>query len=139
MIVIHNANMPLVTVDHISECINKCESGEVVVTTAKCFENLYQVDDGGTLSIGPDRNSLLQALAPEAMHLDTANVIYENTSFSDKKYESYSAGMLAISMGLTVRPVICGSTNMKITTREDYQLVKIYLQNESSATVLGTE
>lgn len=132
-IIIHNANMPLVAMSNINECISKCDNNSIVTTAAKCHGFFYQISENGdTLSIGPDRSSLLHAKVPEAMYLDIANTIYNNNQFNEQKYESYTAGMLGILMGMNVKVSICGSTNMKITTKEDYELVETYLKNESN-------
>ena len=128
-VIIHNANMPLVTETNINECISLCDDDTIVTTAAKCHGFFYQIDDG-ELKIGPDRNDLMHAKVPEGMYLDVACRIYNSPKFEEKIYESYTAGMLGIILGLNIKVSICGSTNMKITTPEDYELVKIYLENE---------
>lgn len=130
-VIIHNANMPLVTTSNIIDCITNCKENTVVTTAAKCHGFFYGIDKNSkSLSIGPDRDSLLHAKVPEAMYLNVASYIYNNSMFNDKVYESYTAGMLGIILNLNVIPVICASTNMKITTKEDYELVQTYIKNE---------
>lgn len=132
-IVIHNANMPLVTISNIEECILKCDKNTIVTTVAKCNGFFYQIsEDDNSLAIGPDRNNLLHAKVPEGMYLEIANEIYNDKRFDEKKYESYTAGMLGILMKKSVVIAICASTNMKITTKEDYKLVETYFKNETS-------
>ncbi len=132
-VIIHNANMPLVTETNINECLSLCDNDTVVTTAAKCHGFFYQICNGNNeLKIGPDRNELMHAKVPEAMYLKIANDIYNNEKFNEKIYESYTAGMLGIILKLNVKVAICGSTNMKITTKEDYELVETYLKNESS-------
>ena len=129
-IIIHNANMPLVKNKNIEDCIKKC-CGEVIVTTvAKCNGFFYQICDDTRLSIGPDRESIFHAKVPEAMQLSMACELYNDQLFNAKKYESYTAGMLGIIKNKKVEFSICDSTNMKITTKEDYELVETYLKNE---------
>ncbi len=132
-IVIHNANMPLVTLSNIDECISKCTDNTVVTTAAKCHGFFYEISESdNSISIGPDRSCLLHAKVPEAMYLSIADAIYNNNQFNKKLYESYTAGMLGIIMGLNVEILICEYTNMKITTKEDYKLVETYLEHESN-------
>ncbi len=132
-IVIHNANMPLVTISNINDCIRKCVDNTVVTTAAQCSGFFYQISsDDSSLLIGPNRDCLLHAKVPEAMYLKVANKIYNDDAFNEVKYESYTAGMLGIIKGLNVELSICDSTNMKITTKEDYKLVETYLENESN-------
>ncbi len=131
-IIIHNANMPLVTLSNINDVIEKCTDNIVVTTAAKCHGFFYQIsEENEGLSIGPSRNCLLHAKVPEAMCLSVADKIYNYDEFNEKKYESYTAGMLGILMNLDVKVSLCESTNMKITTKEDYKLVEVYLENES--------
>ena len=132
-VIIHNANMPLVALSNIDECIQKCVDNTVVTTAAKCNGYFYQISESdNSISIGPDRNCLLHAKVPEAMYLSVADAIYNNNQFNEKLYESYTAGMLGIIMGLNVEILICKYTNMKITTKEDYKLVETYLEYESN-------
>ena len=131
-VMIHNANMPLVTIDNINDCFKNCVNDEIIVTTtAKCDGFFYQVD-GETLSIGPDRENLLSAKVPETLFLQTGVDIYNNPAFFEKKYESYTAGMLGILEGKKIIPVMCKSTNKKITTIEDYDFVLTYLRHENN-------
>ncbi len=134
-VILHNANMPLVTNSNIVDCINKCKNSDIIVTTAaKCNGYFYQIsnDENGSLIIGPNRENLLHAKVPETMYLSTAKEIYLSNTFDGKQYESYTAGMLAIILNKKVEVVTCKSTNMKITTKEDYELVQTYLRKEKS-------
>lgn len=133
-IIIHNANMPLVSVKNVNSCIELCDGKNVIVTSAaECNGYFYQIDNDSNLKIGPDRKCLLHAKVPETLTLKTANELYNDPVFLDKKYESYTAGMLGIIKNKIVKVSICESTNMKITTREDYELVETYLKNEKYA------
>ena len=80
------------------------------------------------LEIGPDRNEMLSAKVPEAARLSTMCKLYNDKKFSEKKYESYTAGMLGILDDMSVVPVYCESTNFKITTEADYLLADKYLE-----------
>lgn len=132
-VIIHNANMPLVTKSNIIDCINKCNDENIIVTTAAtCNGYFYQISNSkdGNLMIGPNRENLLHAKVPEAMYFKTSKDLYLSDIFDEKKYESYTAGMLGIILNKKVEFVKCKSTNMKITTKEDYELVQTYLKKE---------
>lgn len=130
-VMIHNANMPLVTYDNINDCFKNCISENIIVTTtAKCDGFFYQINGDGSLSIGPDREIMLSAKVPEVFFLKTGLDIYNNSKFFEKKYESYTAGMLGIIENKTIIPIMCKSTNKKITTIEDYDFVLTYLRHE---------
>ena len=130
-VLLHNANMPLITIENINECLKNCIDRDTIVTSAaKCDGFFYQIENDGTLSIGPDREIMLNAKVPEVFLLETGIEIYNDYEFLQKKYESYTTGMLGIIKNKKVIPVICKSTNKKITTIEDYDFVLTYLRHE---------
>lgn len=130
IIIIHNANMPMITIENISKCINLCKKGiDIATTAAKCNGYFYELEDD-KVQIGPDREKMFGAKTPEALKLGSALEIYGLDEFQKKKYESYTAGMLGIEAGKKVGIVLCDSTNIKVTTEDDYRLVSTYLSNE---------
>lgn len=130
IVVVHNANMPMVTQANIDDCIKKCEEGtDIVSTAAKCTGFFYQ-NDNGKWVIGPDREVMFGAKPPEAIRFDVALSLYRKPKFQSKLYESYTAGMLGIINGNKVDVVLCESTNIKVTTEDDYRLVSTYLSHE---------
>ncbi len=130
IIIIHNANMPMITTENISECIALCKKGiDIATTAAKCNGYFYEME-GDSVRIGPDREKMFGAKTPEALKLGSALEIYGLDKFQEKKYESYTAGMLGIEVGKKVGIVLCDSTNIKVTTEDDYRLVSTYLSNE---------
>ena len=84
-IIIHNANMPLVKIKNIEECIKKCHEEVIVTTVAKCNGFFYQKCDNMKLSIGPDRDNIFHAKVPEAMKLSMASELYNDQIFNEKK------------------------------------------------------
>lgn len=130
IVVIHNANMPMITIQNISECIIKAKNNSTVATTAaKCTGYFYQIDNEN-IKIGPDRSLLFGAKTPEALNVDMAYELYSNPKYQEKIFESYTAGMLAIDYGYKVSIVLCDSTNIKVTSDDDYKLVSTFLSNE---------
>ena len=128
VILIHNANMPLVTEENIREClINGNENNTIATSVAKNNGYFYFLKNN-KLEIGPDRNEMLSAKVPEAARLSTMCKLYNDKKFSEKKYESYTAGMLGILDDMSVVPVYCEYTNFKITTEADYLLADKYLE-----------
>ena len=130
IVVVHNANMPMVTNNNIDECVKKCEEGtDIVSTAAKCTGFFYQNDNGRWI-IGPNREIMFGAKPPEAIRFDVACDLYQKPKFQERLYESYTAGMLGILNGNKVDIVLCESTNIKVTTEDDYRLVSTYLSRE---------
>lgn len=130
-VLLHNANMPLVTEENINSCINDCKDlSDITTSVAKCTGYFYNIEQDNSLGLGPDRNNIVSAKVPEAMYLKTALDLYERDCFKEKQYESYTAGMLGIISGLKVIPVVCETTNMKVTTPDDFELVKTYFRNQ---------
>lgn len=132
-IIIHNANMPLVSEENIINCIKLCDNIDSVVTSvARNTGYFYSYNSkSNKLGIGPDRKNILSAKVPEAMFIDMAFKLYSDKKFMEKEYESYTAGMLGVITGKKVIPVVCETTNIKITTEDDYKLVRTYLKNSN--------
>jgi len=130
IVVIHNANMPMVTDKNINECIEKCCCDVDIVSTAAKCSGFFYLNANGVWEIGPDREIMFGAKPPEALRFDVACAIYRDEKYQVKKYESYTSGMLGILNGNKVDVVLCESTNIKVTTEDDYRLVSTYLSNE---------
>ena len=130
IVVVHNANMPMVTDKNIKECVEKCQNGVDIVSTAAKCSGFFYLNDDGKWKIGPDREIMFGAKPPEAIKFDIACGIYRNPKFRIKEYESYTSGMLGIINGNSIDVVLCESTNIKVTTEDDYRLVSTYLSNE---------
>lgn len=130
VVVVHNANMPMVTEKNINECIEKCKNGIDIVSTAGKCSGFFYLNDNGNWKIGPDREIMFGAKPPEALSFDVACSIYRNPKYQIKQYESYTSGMLGILNGNSIDVVLCESTNIKVTTEDDYRLVSTYLSNE---------
>lgn len=128
VILIHNANMPLVTEENIRDCLIKGNETDTIATSVAKNNGYFYCLKNDKLVIGPDRKEMLSAKVPEAARLRTMNKLYNDPKFSEKKYESYTAGMLGILDDLHVVPVYCESTNFKITTEADYLLADKYLE-----------
>lgn len=128
IVVIHNANMPMITEENIVECLRKIEQDyDVVTTVAKCTECFYELYKGDQLKVGPDRDKTVLAKVPEAVHLGTAQRLYSDPRFMCREYESYATGMVAIMAGMRVGYIYCSTINFKITTEDDYALMRLLL------------
>lgn len=129
VIVIHNANMPMVTEANISECIDKLKEGfDIVTSAAQCTGYFYEILAEGSIGLGPDREKILAAKVPEALLLNTALKLYLDKELDCKKYESYTTGMLGLIKGMNVGVAYCATTNFKITTEDDYELMHAILK-----------
>jgi len=129
-IVIHNANMPFVSTENISECLKKIEDGyDVVATVSKCQEYLFVVNKSSEPLIGPDRNDTLFIKTPEAITFKNCLELYGSNDFYNESYSSFTAAMLGVMKSMKVGYVECGSSNIKLTTEDDWLIMNAMMKN----------
>jgi D-ribitol-5-phosphate cytidylyltransferase len=130
-VLIHNANMPLISQKNLDDCIDKCTCKDCITSSVSVNTGFFYRRVGESLLLGPDRKEMLSVKVPEVVFLSLALRIYSSPKYLDEKYSSFTTGMFGVLEGKKVIPIYCESTNIKVTTEEDYQLVEVFLQNKA--------
>ncbi len=122
-IVIHDAARPFLNLDLIERLLIALENAPGAIAAAPLSDTLKSSTEAGTITETIDRANLWRAQTPQAFHfsaiLDAHRRALEagQGSFTDD-------AAIAEWAGLTVRLVPSSSTNMKITTSEDFALAE---------------
>ncbi len=123
IVLIHDAVRPLITIDAIEAIILKTIVFEACILGVKVKDTIKVVDENGNIVTTPDRNQLYAIQTPQA---------FERALIQEAYKKGAKAGFKATDDSMLVEQftdikvkVIEGSySNIKITTQEDFQMVK---------------
>lgn len=126
-VIIHDAARPLVSQELISACIQGLDEAEGVMPALPVTDTCYQSNDGRFITGRLRRNELFAGQAPEAFRFSRYLDIQDQLTEEELMTVSGSSE-LAFKNGMRVLLVPGSKTNIKVTTREDLQLVEQYLK-----------
>ena len=124
LVVIHDGARPLVTLNVIEETIKTAAEYGAAATGVKVKDTVKVVDDNDNIIDTPDRAYMRFIQTPQVfdkkLYLDAVNIVENSKDFTDDC-------MLVEAFGKTVKYVDGDYENIKITTPEDIELAKNYL------------
>ena len=122
-IVIHDGARPIISTELINICIEMVKEQKALTVVTKTIDTIKEVENGKIVKT-IDRAKLYNTQTPQAFEYDLileAHKKYEGKNFTD------DAGMIE-KMKKTVYIIDGSYKNIKITTRSDIALAKIYLE-----------
>lgn len=122
-VLIHDAARPMITAELINKTIEAVKVRKAVSVLTKTIDTIKEVQDGKVIRT-LDRTKLYNTQTPQAFEynlIKSAHDKLKGQNFTD------DAGMLE-SLGYEVYMVEGEYTNIKITTKSDIELAKIYLK-----------
>lgn len=122
-VLIHDAARPMITAELINKTIEAVKVRKAVSVFTKTIDTIKEVQDGKVIRT-LDRTKLYNTQTPQAFEynlIKSAHDKLKGQNFTD------DAGMLE-SLGYEVYMVEGEYTNIKITTKSDIELAKIYLK-----------
>lgn len=131
-VLIHDAARPLLTVEHITDCINAVRGHDGVIPVLKMKDTVYLSRDGLTITSLLDRSQIYAGQAPEMFRL---GVYYEANKrlLPDKILHINGSTEPAVMAGLDIVMIPGDEENIKITTRSDLERFerRMKVENES--------
>lgn len=128
IIVIHDAVRPLISQDIITANIVGVIRHGTAITTVPTTEALLQVtpENPDNSSIVVDRSMIARTQTPQSLRLEKFIWAHEEAIARDIK-DTVATCTLLVELGESVHLILGEGTNFKITTQEDIDLMKAYL------------
>lgn len=123
-ILIHDGARPMITREIIKNTIDKVAEKKAVSVMTKTVDTIKEVDENGKIIKTIDRSKLYNTQTPQAFEynlIKSAHEKLQNENFTD------DAGMIE-AMGNNVYIIEGDYRNIKVTTKSDLALAKIYLE-----------
>ena len=127
ILLIHNGANPLVDEKTILECIKQAKEHGAAVAALPAKDTIKEVKDGFVTKT-LDRNKLWQMQTPQAIKYSLAKHAFEK-AYNDNHYGTDDVSLVE-RLGMKVKIVESNAENLKITTKDDLERVRI-LKNSS--------
>lgn len=121
MVLIHDANRPLVTEDIISGVLAQAEIHGMAVAAIPCTDEvsaLGDLNDPTWSNKFVNRKELMRIQTPDAYSLGMVRSIFHNAT-EQQLTEIGATNVLAIKMGYTMHFALGSETNIRLTTQDD--------------------
>ncbi|MFH1895111.1 MAG: 2-C-methyl-D-erythritol 4-phosphate cytidylyltransferase [archaeon] len=132
IIVIHNAANPFVEKQTIQKCIKEAEKFGSAVAAQKVKDTIKRVDEDLMVKETLNRKELWQMQTPQAIIHHIAVKAFEK-AFSENFYGTDDVQLVERIHG-KIKIVECPYTNIKITTKEDYETAKRMMKEKTENT-----
>ncbi|MCH5230723.1 MAG: 2-C-methyl-D-erythritol 4-phosphate cytidylyltransferase [Muribaculaceae bacterium] len=127
-VLIHDAARPLVTIDLLSRCIEGLKETDGVLPVVKVKDTIYQSHDGKDIDSLLDRSTLYAGQSPESFKF--LPYLHAHLESSEKELMKINGSSeLAMLKGMKVGMIPGEEDNFKITTREDLERFKQFLES----------
>jgi 2-C-methyl-D-erythritol 4-phosphate cytidylyltransferase/2-C-methyl-D-erythritol 2,4-cyclodiphosphate synthase len=125
-VLVHDGVRPLITREHIQQCIREVQLKDAVVSAVPVKDTIKQVDASGRITAGLDRNSLWAMHTPQAFRLELLLRSHERAE--QEQYLGTDEAALVERIGHSVHVVRGDYRNIKITTPEDLPVAERFLE-----------
>ena len=122
-VAIHDAARPCITDAMVSEVFGAAVAGGAAIPTIPVFSTLKKSNDGRTIDKTVDRSHLYLAQTPQAFSREILSDMYARRGDLQPTDEA----QLAEELGHRVSMVTGSHLNIKITTRDDLDLARVFL------------
>lgn len=138
IVLIHDGVRPLISEEVIEENIESVEKYGTAVTCTPFFETPVISVSGEVVEDMPVRNYMFTAQAPQSFRLGELVKAHEKVRKTNPGYENIADSCyLYRSLGKEVHIVEGNRGNIKVTTPEDFYLLRALLQYRENEQILG--
>ena len=138
IVLIHDGVRPLISEEVIEENIESVEKYGTAVTCTPFFETPVISVSGEVVEDMPVRNYMFTAQAPQSFRLGELVKAHEEVRKTNPRYENIADSCyLYRSLGKEVHIVEGNRGNIKVTTPEDFYLLRALLQYRENEQILG--
>lgn len=124
-VLIHDGARPMISKEIIQNVMNEVTTKKAISVMTKTIDTIKEVDENGKIIKTIDRSKLYNTQTPQAFEINLIKTAHEKL-----KAENFTddAGMVEF-LGKEVYIVNGDYKNIKVTTKSDLALAKIYLQS----------
>lgn len=126
IVAVHDGARPFVSPEEIAETIEKAKKNGAVCLVAPVFDTIKKVENGKIVET-IDRNSLRRALTPQTFKVEILKKAFTPANFDENATDEC---FLVEKAGHEIFFIDGSAKNIKITTREDFEIAKVFLENE---------
>ena len=138
IIVIHDGVRPLVQSNVISENVRTAKKYGSAMTVRAVIESVVITDsDNANFSDFKKRDDTFSLTAPQSFKLNTLMNAYLNAENSEQPIPLLDSALVYTYLGNSIHIVKENNQNIKITTPEDYYILKAMLELEENKYVFG--
>ena len=127
IVMLHDANRPLITQEIISDSLVQCQKYGVAVAGIPCTEPLFVKEEDGSSHKCLPRDLLIRTQTPHTLSVGKMLWAHEE-ALSRGITNSIATGTILIELGEEVFLSIGAEQNFKLTTQEDLDLFKARLE-----------
>lgn len=128
IIAVHDGARPLVSAEEISACIEMANETGAAILTAPVTDTIKLIQDGKIINT-IDRTTLRRALTPQCFKYKILKKAFDK--IGDLSDSATDESYLAEKLGVEVSVVEGSARNIKVTTKEDLQIVENLLKKEN--------
>ena len=130
IILFHNAANPLVSQEDITKVIAVAKKHGAALVAQPVKDTVKQVKSGLFIGKTLDREKLWLAQTPQAIEYQLAKIAFKKA----KKQGFYSTDDVSLveRLGKRVKIVPASWQNIKVTTKEDFNFIKSWLENNKN-------
>jgi 2-C-methyl-D-erythritol 4-phosphate cytidylyltransferase len=125
IVAVHDGARPFVSCEEITATLEKAKETGAACLTALVTDTIKEVADGKIVQT-IERTKLRRALTPQAFRIEILQKAFANADLSEAATDEC---YLVEKLGYEISVVEGSAKNIKITTREDWQLAEILLRN----------
>ena len=130
-VLVHDAARPLISIDKINKVIENLYTEEAIVLAVPVKDTIRQVDELGKFKSSLDRSSLYSIQTPQAFKYSILKEAYD-ILINDKNLQigiTDDAMVVEKSLGIYAQLMEGEYSNIKLTTKEDLDIIKNYLES----------
>lgn len=132
IVLVHDANRPMVSAEIISDNIAKCKLYGCAVAAVPCMEAVLETEDKLSSNILYDRDKLVRTQTPHAFTL--GKLLWAHEEAAKKGItNSVASCALMIELGEKVYFSTGSEKNIKLTTTDDIEIFKSLLTTKNSS------
>ena len=136
IVILHDAVRPLITEKSISDNIDCVKKNGSAITVVPFTETAIVSDDKATISKSIVRNTLYIAKAPQGFYFKDVYEAHQKGAHMSSEITIDTCSLMT-ELGKTLHFVIGESTNIKITTPEDFFVFRALVDMRESADIWG--
>jgi 2-C-methyl-D-erythritol 4-phosphate cytidylyltransferase len=128
VVAVHDGARPFVSIEEIASTIEKAKETGAACLVALVTDTIKEVADGKIVQT-IERTKLRRALTPQAFRFEILQKAFANANLSEAATDEC---FLVEKLGCEIAVVEGSAKNIKITTREDWNLAEILLQKNEN-------
>ena len=138
VVLIHDGVRPLINEKLISDNIVSVKKNGSAITSVKVTETIMEVDDDGSIKYIPDRSHSRLARAPQSFWLDEILEAH-NKALSEGKSDFIDSCTMMNYYGKKMYLIDGPIENIKVTTPQDFYIMRAILDAKENSQIYGLE